>query len=387
MRGGPSLNAPVRVASSAHTSPVRVADDLARQLGDDAELVLFFVSSKRDIAAIDHELDHRYPNAVTAGCTTAGEISPAGCTRGSVSALALCPPARAAAALIEDMSSLAFEDGVELVHQLTSRLGLGALDAQSHCLITLTDGLSAREEILVASMATALGDTPLVGGGAADDFNFAVTHVALNGSARPSSSVVLLVEPGIPFAAFHKHHFQPSERRVVITEATPGDQAVHEFDGKPAIELAASWWGVSPAEVRARFSELIGNKPLTLGHNVGGQYFMRSATHSDGDTVYLGGSVEEGMVLRLMIAGDLIAESEAGVRSAIDELDGPPIGALLFNCGGRALEAQQSGLLDQLGPAMCQGMPAAGFTTYSEQFGPLVLNHTLTGLIFGKADG
>lgn len=349
--------------------------------------MLFFASSERDLQALATELDARYPHAVTAGCTTAGEIGPDGCHDGSVTAFALGGAARVAGALIEDMSSMAFEDGVELVRQLKRRLKLNELDPSRHCLVTLTDGLSSRENILVAAMATAIGDTPLVGGGAADDFRFQQTWVALNGKACPGSSIVLLLEPAIPFHPFHQHHFSASERRVVVTSATPEDNQVHEFDGKPAIELAASWFGAPAADVKQRFNDFIGTRPLTLGHNVGGQYFMRSATHCEGNSVCLGATVEEGMVLRLMVAGDLIGQSRDGVEHAIEALDAAPVGALLFSCGGRLLEARQRGVVDALGPAMAAGLPCAGFTTYSEQFGPLVLNHTLTGLIFGEADG
>ncbi len=45
-------------------------------------------------------------------------------------------------------------------------------------------------------------------------------------------------------------------------------------------------------------------------------------------------------------------------------------------------EANTLNVVDELAQAMSP-IPAAGFTTYGEQFGPLQVNHTLTGLIFG----
>ena len=58
-------------------------------------------------------------------------------------------------------------------------------------------------------------------------------------------------------------------------------------------------------------------------------------------------------------------------------------GLLLFNCAGRLLEARARGRTRQLWEALAQA-PAAGFSTYGEQWGPLQVSLTLTGLAFGE---
>jgi hypothetical protein len=35
---------------------------------------------------------------------------------------------------------------------------------------------------------------------------------------------------------------------------------------------------------------------------------------------------------------------------------------------------------------MSDGVPVAGFSTYGEQFGPMLVNHTLTGVVFGGGE-
>jgi hypothetical protein len=101
----------------------------------------------------------------------------------------------------------------------------------------------------------------------------------------------------------------------------------------------------------------------------------------DGSALLMGGAVEAGTILQWMRAGDLIAQTRNGVERALAMLQ-RPAGMLLFNCGGRMWEAVAQDRVPELAAAMQTGR-AAGFTTYGEQFGPLQVNHTLTGLVLG----
>ena len=103
----------------------------------------------------------------------------------------------------------------------------------------------------------------------------------------------------------------------------------------------------------------------------------------EGESLLMGGAVEEGVVLRLMAGEDLVGETRAGLARQMQSLGQTPSAMLLFNCGGRLLLSEAEGSVDALHEAMSP-IPAAGFCTYGEQFGPLQVNQTLTGLRLGR---
>jgi hypothetical protein len=82
-----------------------------------------------------------------------------------------------------------------------------------------------------------------------------------------------------------------------------------------------------------------------------------------------------------MRGGDLVESTREALQLQISCVP-KALGMMLFNCGGRLLEAQGKGVAMELGRALTP-IPAAGFTTYGEQFGSMQVNHTLTGVVFG----
>jgi len=289
------------------------------------------------------------------------------------------------AALPIDLDAFEFHDGGRVVSELARRLG-GArtgLSPDRHVFLTLTDGLSGNGELLVASVATHAAGVSLVGGSAGDDHTFASTWVAVDGRAFSRAAVVVLLEPGVPFEAFHVHHFTPTDRRLVVTKASPQRRLVHEIDGWPAVEVIAELLGLPVAELARDPIGVLARQPGAFAFRIGDAWFLRAVMTVCDGSLLMGGAVEEGMVLRWMRRGDLVEATRRGVgrvtRSA------PAAGMLLFNCGGRLLEAEASGVRDALERAMCPpDVPAAGFTTYGEQYGPMQVNSTLTGLVFRR---
>jgi len=187
-----------------------------------------------------------------------------------------------------------------------------------------------------------------------------------------------LVEPHQPFTAFQVHHFDPTERRVVVTLVDPDRRIVHELDGFPAGEVAADLLGVTLEELRAR-PRMVG-EGMSFAYSQGETSFLRSAMQlGEGDTLIMRGAVEEGVVLRVMHGGDLVERTREGLK---EKLHPTAKGALLFNCGGRLLEARSLGIETALYEALSP-IPVAGFSTYAEQYGSLLVNHTLTGLAVG----
>lgn len=378
-----------RVAASVSADVQEAVDEVAEALGGGPfSAVVFFGSaqfSMRDLATCMHEA---FPGATTLGCTTMGEVGPAGLTRGGLVAMGLLEPCEVVAVPI-DLDAFLFEDGGRIVAELASRLdGAPAnLAADRHVLVTLTDGLSGKEELLVASLGTHAPEVPLVGGSAGDDFRFERTWVALDGQVFSRAAVVALLAPGVPFHTFHLHHFRPCERRVVVTSADPDRRIVREIDGRPALNVLAELMEVEVEHLTSNPIPAASPAQVGFAFRVSGQYFLRTIMRVHDDALWMGGAVEEGSVLQVMRPGDLVEETRAGVRRALAEV-GDPTGLLLFHCGGRQIEAESTGVTPQLWEAMCPtGVASAGFTTYGEQYGPVQICSTLTGLVLGRRDG
>jgi hypothetical protein len=98
----------------------------------------------------------------------------------------------------------------------------------------------------------------------------------------------------------------------------------------------------------------------------------------------MGDALDEGALLYPMVGGDLVEATREGLGAAMRSVANPE-GLLLFNCGGRLWEAQATDRVAELAAAM-QPIPAAGFSTYGEQFAHVQVNNTLTGLVFGRPD-
>jgi hypothetical protein len=367
--------------------PAAVLDALsshgAGQPGAAPALILYFASSRGDFAAIAAAIAERFPSVPSAGCTTCGEVGPAGCTTDGVSIALLHAPARAAVTLVEGLSEARFEHGGELVARLAAQLGLHPfqLDPARHVLLTFTDGLSGAEEVLVASLAEHAPSIPLVGGSAGDDFQFERTFAGAGGKVASNAAAVVLLEPNAPFHPFHLHHYAATERDTVVTDAEPSRRIVRRLDGYPAVRVLADLLQVPERSLREDRSVVQRLAPV-FGFRAAGTTHLRSVMNVDGSALLMGGAVESGTVLLQMRAGDLIAQTHDGVRSALQACAGAPSGMLLFSCGGRMWEAIAQNRVSELADAMHTRI-AAGFTTYGEQFGALQVNHTLTGLVLG----
>lgn len=376
------------VAASVQSDTRAAVAEIAAQLGDaEPALVLVFHSPEHDGAVVAAAIDEAFPDATTAGCSSTGEMGPLGLTDGGVSAFAIGGAARAAARIIQDEAAFVFSQSQSLLGSLAAGIGRerGELGANRHVVLSFCDGLSNAEENVAASLSLAAPELPMVGGSAADDMNLVETSVFLDGVCHRASSLVLLVEPGVPFRHFAIHNFVATDRRVVVTSSDA--RRLVSLDGWPATRVYAELVDLEPEALEA--DPML---PLALdvvfGIRAGSELFLRSPMKADGNELLMHGPVYEGDVLRVM-RGDRLVEgtSEAfqAQVQAMSDAGHTPAGLLLFNCGGRLNQAKCAGEVEGLASAMSP-VPAAGFSTYGEQFGPLLVNHTVTGVLFGRGD-
>ena len=110
----------------------------------------------------------------------------------------------------------------------------------------LVDGLSVREDELVAAIAPGLGPVPLFGGSAGDGHRFGRTFVSVGGAALRHAAVLCLIRTDREIEVFSLDHLRPGTTRMVVTEADPRARIVRQINAEPAAREYARVLGKDP---------------------------------------------------------------------------------------------------------------------------------------------
>lgn len=349
-------------------------------------LVLAFHSVRHPASELALRLRRAFPAARTVAVSTTGEVLGRQQREGTVVAWGIGGGARVAVEAIRDVGAWRYAEGPALLGRLTDRLGLAPSDLhpERHLLLVFADGLTGGDELLLAALRELAPSVPLVGASAADDFRYHRTWTSLDGIASPRSAVVVLLEPALPFRTFAVHHYRPRGHRAVVTASDPARRLLLGLDGWSAVEGYSRISG-TPVEVLRSDPEAASRQAVQLARRGQDGLRLRAAMAVRGDALVMAGSVEEGAILEVVEAEDIVAATERGVREALTALPGRPQALLLFDCGGRVAFARHRGLLDQTRAAASLA-PAVGMCTYGEYHGARLLNLTLTGVAFGGGE-
>lgn len=375
----------IRTAMSEARLAETVAQDLARQLiHPHLGFVLFFCSAEYDLPALGDALQQYFGGVRLVGCTSAGEITAQGYSRSCVSAIGFDHRSFSIACeLIDEMERFSLIDAQQLVERLGSACrsnSLAPIKGHSFAL-TLLDGLSSREEQVLAALSAAFGSIPHFGGSAGDDNHLSDTHVYYDGRFHSGAAIVVLVNTWLDFEVFTTHHILPNGEKLVVTRADSNDRRVFELNAEPAAEEYARLIGVPVAELDHR---LFAAHPLAVRINE--QYYVRSIQKVNDDlslTFYC--AVENGIVLTAMQPGPLMPNLETLFRRLEQRL-GPPLLTIGCDCFLRRLEIEANGASEQVS-AFLRRQQVIGFNTYGEQFNGMHINQTFTGVAIGRPGG
>ncbi|WP_286816419.1 nitric oxide-sensing protein NosP [Marinobacter sp. UBA3607] len=375
---------PVKTASTRVRDPELAAEALARQLRHEhLGCVLFFCSVEYDLTRLGPALKMAFPGIRVVGCTSAGEITSEGYGRGCISALGF--DARYFAidcALISELERFTLQDAQQVIDGLLSTCRdarLAPVKGNTFA-ITLLDGLSSREELVLATLNAALGTIPQFGGSAGDDERLADTHVFFDGHFHSAAATVVLVNTPLDFRVFSTHHMRDQADKLVVTRACPESRTVFELNAEPAADVYARSVGVPVEQLDRRVFAL-----QPLGVRVGGNYFVRSIQRVNPDgslTFYC--AVETGIVMTVMEPGSLLDSVRAQIEAS-ERVVGKPLVTLACDCFLRRLEAELTGQLDDVTGFLRQHK-VVGFNTYGEQFNGMHINQTFTGVVIGQPE-
>ncbi len=375
----------IRIAQSCAADPRDAVDEFFAGVAQtDMSLVVFFCSSAYDRDALAARMARRFAGVTVIGCTTAGEIGPAGCLDGSITGTSLSTGACTVVTRpIEGLQRLEVGDGQAVARDLLREMDdiQPEHEGRHRFAFLLVDGLSAREELLAYSVQEALGEVPLVGGSAGDALSFASTHVYAGGRFLSDGAVLALVSTPLRVKTFKTQHFVPTEERLVVTEADPSRRVVKEINGLPAAEEYARLLGVPVGDLAP--IHFAASPVVVL---IDGANYVRSIqkVNQDGSLTFYC-AIERGVVLREATGMDLVTNLEQALARVRAEVGRPEL-VLACDCILRKLEIAQTGLNAAVSDIL-RRHHAVGFNTYGEQFCGVHVNQTLTGVALGVGPG
>jgi hypothetical protein len=374
--------APPLLVRRAHTSlpdPARAVAALADELDPAASAVLLFCSGDYALDALGSAIERTF-GAPVAACTSAGQVGAGGFERGGITAVSLTSPdLRMRPRLLSPLALCQSQTASlarEQAERATATPGLRSFG------VLLVDGLSLWEEYVASALYEALGNVPVVGGSAAARQGQPRPAVYHAGKFLEGAAVLALFETrSLVFETFATQHFEPSERKLVITLADPDKRIVHELNGEAAAQAYAKALGVSSCDLAPRHFAC---NPLLL--SMGEQLLPRAIRSQNPDgSLNLAGAIEEGLVVSIASSPDPVGALERALAQVERRVPEPAV-LLVFDCVLRRIELEARGLDRQVGQLMAR-KGAVGFNSYGEQVGPLHVNHTLTGVALGTQRG
>lgn len=379
----PVVDGAVRVASTRLDDTEAAVRSILCQL-EWPELAgaMIFCSTRYDLDAVSAALSEVSGEIPVIGCTSAGELTPDGPDRGTLTAIGF--PKVDFAFTTAFIDGLDRFDGAAAQHavrtaaakavETSRRLG----EKANHAALVLMDGLSHRDEIVTVTVQDALGSIPMVGGLSGDRIAFKDAFVFHDGAFRSNCAVVGILSTSRPLEIFRAQYYVPLDEKVVITRADVGNRIAFELNAEPAALEYARLAGVSVADLGP---EVFAAHPPMV--RAGGEYYARSiqcANPDDSLTFYC--AIDEGIVMTLGESADIVQSLErllGGLNekeSGIDKIIG-------FDCVLNFVEVEQRQLSLAVSKVFSR-WGVVGFSSYGEQFGSLHVNQTLTGLAIGK---
>jgi hypothetical protein len=350
-----------------------VAELAAQVAGVEPNALLFFCSPQYDLAALGKAIATTF-DCPAIGCTTAGEIlSGEGYIEDSIVCAAIASEKLTMKPIfISDLQAFLKDGAPEALRPLVE------VSRKDSFTLLLIDGLSRLEEQVAAIIHQVLAGIPLIGASAGDGLDFRHTGVYHDGAFHENAAVLALFETSLPFMPIHVQHFEPTDVRLVITEADVATRTVTEINGVPAVEGYAEAVGIPLDEIDP---QVFASHPVML--KIGGEYYVRSIqkVNPDGSLTFYC-AIGIGLVLTVAKpGGTLVSHLEAALAATRRTIPHP---ALIFasDCILRRLEMQQYGEVDKVRQVLAP-YPLIGFSTYGEQYSGVHVNHTLTALVLG----
>lgn len=365
--------------TEAESAEAAVADIASVLNGAELGQLIVFFSQRYVPENLVRAFSAAFPGIPLAGCSTSGEITPRGYSEGSVLVIAFPKDGFSfTSGIIPNVRSLTVEKGTEAVRVLRAKFDQLEPAGSNRFAVSLIDGLSQCEEVIVSAVSLALDDIALVGGSAGDDLALKGTSLLHNGEVYRDAAILLLVATDYTVSIFNHEHFDPTTTKLVVTASDTESRTAYELNAEPAALEYATSVGLEPSSL-APMS--FAAHPVIV--RIGGDYYCRSIqrVNDDGSLSFFC-AIDDGVVLTVAQPRDMVA-SMSTVLKRVDDAVGGIDFVLGFECVLRRLDAEKRQIKHAVGE-LYRRFHVAGFHTYGEQYNAMHLNQTFTGVAIGR---
>lgn len=346
--------------------------------------VVFFAGASYDHDRLAALMRDAFPDALTFGCSTSGEIANGVMLNDSVAAMAFEDdvfesfrigvvrrlgedgrPVDPRVATDHVLDGFEHEMGRPLMDlDFSQYVGLAIADGRQYFPEPVLDRVGERTNVI------------FIGGLAGDDGRFVDTPVYHDGRALRDAMLLMLAKPRGRFGLVKTQGLKVSDRVFTVTRANEAERRVDEFDGRPAAMVLseAIQVPVELMDLRGTFAR------WPFGLMVNGEPLLRVALEVlPGGGLQFAHAVGEGMRLVLSTPDDIVSTTASALEEARERLGGIS-GILHFNCMSRHHTLAERHELKDFGD-LFRGFPNAGFSSHGEIY-VAIANQTSTMLVF-----
>lgn len=345
---------------------------------DGGQYNILFCSSNYNLETLGKEIKSKFGKNVFC-CTTAGELSTDGYTKNSIVGASISSKRmKFHRYFIPKVDEFDADFAKKIYSDFLINISGSNVKNSKYLGLVIIDGLSMKEDNIIALLSKTFENVDIVGGSSGDDLKFSSTHIYNDGVFHNNAAEFLIIETDIPFITFKTQHFEPIDKKLVITDADAAKRIVYEINGEKAALEYASILGL---EVKELNPQLFARYPVML--NIGGNWYIRSiAKMNDDFSLSFFCAIDTGLVLTIAKGNDIISNLKTKFKEIRSDIHDISL-IIAFDCVLRRLEVEQNNLCGNMNDILSTEN-IIGFNSYGEQCNFVHVNQTLTGVAFGK---
>ncbi|MFK5857243.1 MAG: FIST N-terminal domain-containing protein [Bacteroidota bacterium] len=362
-------------SSDEHTAVLELKNNLNI---DSPAAIIFFCSSQYDLDVLAVELNANFKCKIL-GCTTSGELARAYKSAGIVALVFSMDIFVVHSLLIENVNQFELADAMKLVHTVERDLQYSSRITEENMFgFLMADGLSMKEEILIARLNQAFDGINIFGGSAGDDLKFDNTYVFFEGKFYTQSALLLIIELKCDYTLFKTQHFIPTHKELITTEVDFEKRLVKEINGEPAANAFAE---INNLDVNNLTATDFAIYPLMM--NISGEWYIRSIASVNSDkSLQFYCAIDDGLPLSVAKGQDMLTRLEEETSSIIDDFE-----EIYFTLGCDCILRKVENLNNETTSSfkgILSKLNFIGFNSYGEQYKGVHFNQTLVAVVVGK---
>ncbi|MFH0736557.1 MAG: FIST N-terminal domain-containing protein [bacterium] len=341
-------------------------------------VVLLFCSSNYNPQKLAQEIKNTFGNILVFACTTAGEIGSNGYIKNGITAVSISANSASFSLVgIPNISEFDIEKSDKIVAAIKEKYANFSITPNKFVGLLLIDGLSKLEDKFIFNLSKSFYPMEIIGGSSGDDLKMDKTYVYHDGQFLSNFASLLIIESKVSFLTFKTHHFIPTDKKLIVTEANYNERIVYELNAEKAAVEYAKMLDLTVEELN---NTIFAKHPLMI--KVGYDWYVRAISKVNEDlSVSFLCSLDVGTVLTLAIGKNITTDLNEKITDLKNMLGNISL-IIAFDCILRRIEIESNNIEKDINDIFAKEN-FIGFSTYGEQCDSIHVNQTMTGIAFG----